>query len=92
MISRALHGCALLVALATFILLIAGGLVTSPGVGVAVPDWPNSYGYNMLFFPISLVLGAIACVLSARAPLFAGSLSSSADLAGRKRLVLLWDL
>jgi cytochrome c oxidase assembly protein subunit 15 len=41
------------VVLATFILLIAGGLVTSHGVGMAVPDWPNSYGYNMFFFPVS---------------------------------------
>src|SRR5260370_22390175 len=59
MISRALHRCALLVALATFILLIAGGLVTSHGVGMAVPDWPNTYGYNMFFFPISQWVGGI---------------------------------
>jgi cytochrome c oxidase assembly protein subunit 15 len=59
MISRALHRCALLVALATFILLIAGGLVTSHGVGMAVPDWPNSYGYNLFFFPVSKWVGGI---------------------------------
>jgi len=59
MISHALHRCALLVALATFILLIAGGLVTSHGVGMAVPDWPNSYGYNMFFFPVSKWVGGI---------------------------------
>ena len=59
MIPRALHRCALLVALATFILLIAGGLVTSHGVGMAVPDWPNSYGYNLFFFPISQWVGGI---------------------------------
>lgn len=29
---------------ATFFLLIAGGLVTSTGSGLAVPDWPLSYG------------------------------------------------
>ena len=29
---------------ATFLLLIAGGLVTSTGSGLAVPDWPLSYG------------------------------------------------
>ena len=58
-IPRALHRCAVLVALATFILLIAGGLVTSHGVGMAVPDWPNSYGYNMFFFPISQWVGGI---------------------------------
>jgi len=59
MISRGLHRCALLLALASFILLIAGGLVTSHGVGMAVPDWPNSYGYNMFFFPVSHWVGGI---------------------------------
>ncbi len=33
-----------LTALATFILLVAGGLVTSTDTGLAVPDWPLSYG------------------------------------------------
>ncbi len=28
-----------------------GGLVTSYGAGMSVPDWPNSYGYNMFTFP-----------------------------------------
>jgi cytochrome c oxidase assembly protein subunit 15 len=59
MILRALHPYAVLVALATLILLIAGGLVTSFGVGMAVPDWPNSYGYNMFFFPVSKWVGGI---------------------------------
>ena len=31
----------------TFLLLIAGGLVTSTGSGLAVPDWPLSYGRLM---------------------------------------------
>src|SRR6266702_6661254 len=59
MTSQALHRCALLVALATFILLIAGGLVTSHGVGMAVPDWPNTFGYNMFFFPVSQWVGGV---------------------------------
>ena len=29
---------------ATFILIVAGGLVTSTGSGLSVPDWPLSYG------------------------------------------------
>ncbi len=33
-----------LTAFATFCLLIAGGLVTSTNSGLAVPDWPLSYG------------------------------------------------
>ena len=39
-----LHRYALLTALSTFLLVIAGGLVTSTGSGLAVPDWPLSYG------------------------------------------------
>src|SRR2546426_7219753 len=31
-------------ACATAILLVAGGLVTSTGSGLAVPDWPLSFG------------------------------------------------
>ena len=36
-----------------------GGLVTSHGAGMAVPDWPTTYGYNMFLFPISLWKGGI---------------------------------
>ncbi len=54
-----LHRFAVLTAAATFALLGAGGLVTSHGVGMAVPDWPNTYGYNMFFFPVSRWVGGI---------------------------------
>src|SRR5438132_5519456 len=54
-----LHRFAVLTAVATMLLLGAGGLVTSHGVGMAVPDWPNTYGYNMFFFPISKWIGGI---------------------------------
>ena len=43
-----LHRYAMLTAFCTFLLVIAGGLVTSTGSGLAVPDWPLSYG---MFFP-----------------------------------------
>lgn len=36
------------VAASTFLLIVAGGLVTSTGSGLSVPDWPLSYGQ---FFP-----------------------------------------
>ena len=39
-----LAGTAWLTAAAGFLLVIAGGLVTSTGSGLAVPDWPLSYG------------------------------------------------
>lgn len=49
----------LLTAVMTFALVWVGGLVTSHGAGMAVPDWPNTYGYNMFFFPISKWIGGI---------------------------------
>ena len=39
-----LHRYALLVCASTFVLIFAGGLVTSTGSGLAVPDWPLSFG------------------------------------------------
>ena len=54
-----LSGFALLTAVATLGLLAAGGLVTSHGAGMAVPDWPNTYGYNMFFFPLSKWVGGV---------------------------------
>jgi cytochrome c oxidase assembly protein subunit 15 len=39
-----LHRFSKAVAAATFILIAAGGLVTSTGSGLSVPDWPLSYG------------------------------------------------
>src|SRR3954462_12812507 len=56
---RALHVLALLTTCATFPLIFMGGLVTSHGAGMSVPDWPNSYGYNMFTFPPSGGVGAI---------------------------------
>src|SRR3954469_5227363 len=59
MYSRKLHILALLTAVATFPLIFMGGLVTSHGAGMSVPDWPNSYGYNMFTFPPSKWVGGI---------------------------------
>ena len=36
-----------------FLMLITGGLVTGMEAGLAVPDWPNSYGHNMLLYPLT---------------------------------------
>lgn len=40
----ALHSFAIFTACATFILIIAGALVTSNDAGLSVPDWPTSFG------------------------------------------------
>lgn len=42
--SPGLHRYAFVTAAATFLLLVAGGLVTSNDAGLSVPDWPLSYG------------------------------------------------
>lgn len=38
---------------ATFPLIWVGGLVTTYDAGMAVPDWPNTYGYNLFLYPMS---------------------------------------
>ena len=50
---------AALVAASTAALIFAGGLVTSTGSGLAVPDWPNTYGWFMWTFPLSKMVGGI---------------------------------
>ena len=42
-----LHRYAVLVAVCTLMLVVAGGLVTSNDAALAVPDWPLSYGSLM---------------------------------------------
>jgi len=49
----------LLTLAATFVLICSGGLVTSKEAGLTVPDWPNTYGYNMFLFPISRWVGGV---------------------------------
>ena len=56
---RLLTGFALLTAVSTWVLIWIGGLVTSKGVGMAVPDWPTTYGYNMFLFPFDQWTGGI---------------------------------
>ena len=55
----ALHRAALLTTAATFPLIFMGGVVTTKGAGMSVPDWPNSYGYNMFLFPPNQWVGGI---------------------------------
>ena len=54
-----LHRYAVATAAATLALIGIGGVVTSRGVGMAVPDWPTTYSYNMFFFPFSQWVGGI---------------------------------
>src|SRR5436190_9532510 len=54
-----LHRFAVVTAVATLFLICVGGLVTSKGVGMAVPDWPTTYGYNPFTFPFSKWVGGV---------------------------------
>jgi heme a synthase len=54
-----LNRFAWLTAVATLLLICSGGMVTSKGVGLAVPDWPTTFGYNMFLFPASRWIGGI---------------------------------
>lgn len=59
MYNKWLHRFALFTAISTFILIFIGGLVTSTGSGLAVPDWPTTYGENMFTYPIDKWVGGI---------------------------------
>ena len=72
---RGLHAWAMVTAACTFCLVIAGGLVTSTGSALAVPDWPLSYGQLMppmvggVFYEhghrmIATVVGILTCILA----------------------------
>lgn len=54
-----LHRYAKFVAASTVLLIVAGGLVTSTGSGLSVPDWPTSYGWSMFTFPLRHMVGGI---------------------------------
>jgi len=57
--NRALHLLAWLTTLTTFPLIFLGGVVTSKAAGMSVPDWPNSWGYNMFLLPMDYWAGNI---------------------------------
>ncbi|MGB8342070.1 MAG: COX15/CtaA family protein [Chthoniobacterales bacterium] len=57
--NRFLYRFAWFTAGATVLLICSGGMVTSKGVGLAVPDWPTTFGYNMFFFPVSKWVGGV---------------------------------
>src|SRR5262245_25873802 len=52
------HRLAVALALMTFPLIWVGGLVTTYDAGMAVPDWPGTYGYNLLLYPWQTWLAA----------------------------------
>ena len=53
------HRLAWMTAGGTFVLILVGGLVTNTDSGLAVPDWPTTFGYNMFLYPWSRMVGGI---------------------------------
>jgi cytochrome c oxidase assembly protein subunit 15 len=66
--NRAHHTFAVFTACATFLLIIAGALVTSNDAGLSIPDWPTSFGS----FNVPVLSGGIRYEWSHRA--IAGSI------------------
>ncbi len=50
--SRWPHRFAVALVCATYPLIWVGGLVTTYNAGMAVPDWPTTYGYNLFLYPL----------------------------------------
>lgn len=47
----------------TLVLVCAGGSVTTYRVGMAVPDWPATFGHNMVLFPLEEMLQSFGVTL-----------------------------
>jgi cytochrome c oxidase assembly protein subunit 15 len=58
-VKTALNRFAWLTAAATFLLVVAGALVTSHRAGLSVPDWPTTYGRFMFAYPVAKWVGGI---------------------------------
>lgn len=73
---------------ATLPLLLLGGLVTTTRSGLAVPDWPGTYGGNMFLYPVSLMASNQAVYLEHSHRLFGAlvGLTSIALVATTLRL------
>src|SRR5688572_13709785 len=48
---RWLHRWAVLIVALVWPLIWVGGQVTTYDAGMAVPDWPGTYGYNLFLYP-----------------------------------------
>jgi heme a synthase len=60
--NRARHWFAVFTAFCTFLLIVAGALVTSHDAGLSVPDWPTSFGHwpvTYSYFEVPLVGGVL---------------------------------
>ena len=90
------HRWAVVLCCATFPLIWVGGLVTTYDAGMAVPDWPSTYGYNLflypwttwLFGPFDLLVEHGHRLLGALAGMLTIGLLVAAGLAERRKWVV----
>jgi cytochrome c oxidase assembly protein subunit 15 len=79
--------------LLTLPLLLLGGTVTTLRVGMAVPDWPTTFGHNMFTYPLSEMLESSGVSWEHTHRLYASFIGvcvialCATHLAGEKRLV-----
>jgi cytochrome c oxidase assembly protein subunit 15 len=86
------HRLACITAVATVGLIVAGGLVTNTGAALAVPDWPTTFGENMLLYPWSRLAGGALIehshrVIAAGVGLLTVGLGVTLGLADGRRVV-----
>jgi cytochrome c oxidase assembly protein subunit 15 len=81
-----LHRLALATTAVTLLVIMAGGIVTTTGAGMAVPDWPTTFGYNMFLYPWSKMVGGI---FSEHVHRLVGSVAGSLTLT---LVIFLWAL
>ncbi|MGE3801398.1 MAG: heme A synthase [Candidatus Kapaibacterium sp.] len=84
--SRALHRFAWLTVAFILVLIFVGGMVKSTNSGLSVPDWPNTYGHFMFFFPLDQMVGGIFWEHSHR------MIASVAGLLTFGLTILIWRL
>jgi cytochrome c oxidase assembly protein subunit 15 len=87
--SRWPYRIAVLLAAVVFPLIWVGGLVTTYDAGMAVPDWPGTYGYNMFLYPIETWLSGPFDLLVEHGHRLLGSLAGLIAIA---LLVTTWKL
>ncbi len=88
------HLLAWVTAGATFPLIWMGGFVTTYRAGMAVPDWPSTFGYNLFLYPLESWLSVFDVFLEHSHRLIAASvgfltiaLSAALWLGDRRRWV-----
>lgn len=96
--SRWLHGLAVILTIAVFPLIWVGGLVTTYDAGMAVPDWPGTYGQNMFVYtawvygPFDLLVEHGHRLLGSLAGLLSIGLVVVAYLLERRRWFVGWTV